>query len=593
MIKQQLRKVWVSVSFSILLIVSMSSSGVLLGSAYPWSKMQVSPLEVLAQNPTPGENDSQTSIQPTPQASQEAAFPVTLDGETLFAVPGARGISAEERANQITERIETIAQDFDASVNYLQILPLNNAQALYAQLDNGAVNIILLQESDAIFLGRSLDEMAEEYLVIIKDAIFQYRQLRSVRSRSLSILYAGISTLVLFIFLIAQSKIFPAIYARIQDFGNTRLRAFRLQNFELISPRQATNFLIGFTKLVRWVSVVVSIYLYIVWVLGFFPSTRRWADEEAKIIFADLTNIWLSIVGYIDELFVIVITVFIAYYSIRLLKRFFDSIEADRISLPGFYREWAQPTYKLITLAIIALAFAIIFPYLPGSDSPSFRGVSIFIGALFTLGSAGAISNLVGGFILIYTRAFEIGDRIQIGDIVGDVIEKTILSTRIQTANNEIVTIPNSGIIGSNVKNYSATLRDLEQPLILQTMVTLGYDIPWRKVYEVLIEAAQNTPDILQDPAPFVWPVSLGDFYVSYQLKVYTNHPSKSGWINARLHQEIMDKCNQAGIEIMSSHYTSIRDGNQTTVPEKYWPENYTSPGFRLESYTNQSEHEN
>lgn len=589
MIRVKFGQIGVIVILVILLTFMVSE---FMGFAHQLPKMEESQAIVLSQNfSSQSKENSPSDVQQKSQIAEEKAFPVMLDGKILFSVISARGISAKERAEQISQRIETIAQDWEIPVDSLQILSLTESQVLYAQADNTApISIILLQKSDAEFSGKSLNELSERYLIILQDAISQYRQLRSTRNQTLAILYTAISTIILLAFLIIQNKIFPIIYAQIKILENTRFRAIRFQNFELISPKDLANFWLRFFKLLRWSVICFAFYLYFVWILGFFPATKQWADEQAEIIFKEFKNIGQAVISYTDELIVIAITIFISYYLIRLFKRLFNAIAVGRLSLPGFYREWAEPTYKLVVLLIIALAGAIIFPYLPGADSPSFRGISIFIGALVTLGSAGAISNLVGGVILIYTRAFEIGDRIEIGEVIGDVMEKTILSTRICTVDNEIITIPNSSIINSNIKNYSATLRDLNQALILHTTITLGYDIPWRKVQKVLIEAARSTSDILDNPVPFVWPISLDDFYVSYQLKAYTNNPSRLGEIYAHLHQNILDKCNEAGIEIMSSHYSAIRDGNQNTIPAEYLPDNYISPSFRMESPTTKPE---
>ena len=194
------------------------------------------------------------------------------------------------------------------------------------------------------------------------------------------------------------------------------------------------------------------------------------------------------------------------------------------------------------------------------------------------------MGNIVGGYIVIYTRAYRLGDYIKINDIKGEVVEKTILSTRICTMDNEVVTIPNSSILASNVINYTAAKRDFERPLRLHTTITLGYDVPWRKVYETLISAAQATSEVLKEPAPFVVQTSLDDYYVSYELKAYTERSSGMVQIYSELHENIQDKCNEVGIEIMSPGYSAIRDGNQSTIPENYLPEDYNAPGFRLDS---------
>jgi small-conductance mechanosensitive channel len=252
-------------------------------------------------------------------------------------------------------------------------------------------------------------------------------------------------------------------------------------------------------------------------------------------------------------------------------------------SIPGFYPEWAEPTYRLLTYLVFALSAAIIFPYLPGSSSPSFQAVSLFLGALVSLGATAAVSNIVAGFILVYTRAFRVGDRVSIADAVGIVEEKMLLVTRIRTFENVLVTIPNATLLNSNITNYSALLRDSQAPLMLPATISLGYEVPWRKVHETLIAAALATPDVLSDPPPFVLQTALNDFYISYELKVFICKPEDIPLICSALHQNIQDKCNQAGIEICSPHYSALRDGNHSTIPAQYLPKDYQAPGFHVQ----------
>jgi small-conductance mechanosensitive channel len=279
------------------------------------------------------------------------------------------------------------------------------------------------------------------------------------------------------------------------------------------------------------------------------------------------------------------VIVIFTYYIIRFVKLIFMEIERGDISFPGFYREWAEPSYKLCLFLILALSVVVAFPYLPGSGSPTFQGVSLFVCFLLSLalGSTAAVANIVGGVILIYTRAFEVGDRVQIGDTIGDIVERTLLVTRIHTPKNVVVTIPNSAVLSSNVVNFSAALREPETPqLILHTTITLSYDVPWRKVHQVLREEALATEHILREPAPFILQTSLDDFYVSYELNAYTDHPLMMPKIYSQLHQNIQDKYNEMDIEILSPHYSAIRDGNQITIPANYLPKDYTAQSFRI-----------
>jgi small-conductance mechanosensitive channel len=222
----------------------------------------------------------------------------------------------------------------------------------------------------------------------------------------------------------------------------------------------------------------------------------------------------------------------------------------------------------------------IVFPYLPGSQSEAFKGISIFLGVLFSLGSGSAISNLLAGVVLTYMRAYKVGDRVQVGEHMGDVVDRGLLVTKLKTIKNVEVTIPNSSILGGQVQNFSANARGLG--LIVNTTVTIGYDAPWRQVHEILINAAKKTDGILAEPPPFVLQTSLNDFHISYEINAYTNRPNDNHNIYSRLHAAIQESFNAAGVEIMSPTFLALRDGNTVTTPEAHRPENYEAPSFRV-----------
>ena len=250
-----------------------------------------------------------------------------------------------------------------------------------------------------------------------------------------------------------------------------------------------------------------------------------------------------------------------------------------------FYEDCSRPTYKIVRFLIIAFAAIFVFPYLPGSSSPVFQGISVFIGVLFSLGSTSAIGNIVAGTVITYMRPFKIGDRVKIADTVGDVVEKTLLVTRIRTIKNVDVTVPNAMVLGSHIINFSSSAND--RGLILHTGVTIGYDVPWAEVHKLLIAAAEATDNVMKEPKPFVYQTSLDDSYVSYELNAYTDKPNIMARIYSELHQNIQDKFNEAQVEILSPRYSSIRDGNTTTVPDEYLPKSYSPPGFRVFPWTN------
>jgi small-conductance mechanosensitive channel len=222
----------------------------------------------------------------------------------------------------------------------------------------------------------------------------------------------------------------------------------------------------------------------------------------------------------------------------------------------------------------------VIWPKIPGSSSDIFKGVSVFLGLLVSFGSSSAIGNMVAGLVITYMRPFVLQDRVKIGDVTGDVVEKSLLVTRLRTIKNEIVTIPNSTILSGNTINY--TIMAKKEGFILHTTITIGYDEPWRKIHDLMINAALATEGVDVKRKPFVLQTSLEDWYVAYQINAYTKQPEKSALIYSNLHANIQDKFNEAGVEIMSAHYQTLRDGNKTTIPSDYLPDGYETPGFNV-----------
>jgi small-conductance mechanosensitive channel len=533
-----------------------------------------SPLLGIAQNPTQPENKID-------------GFPVMLDGKPLFFIRrGVSSFSAEERANAITRRIERIAQNDSIPIENLTIEQIPDDNSLYLSVDQEVILTVTKQDAKAY---RSTPELlAQQALQKIQVAIAQYRQDRKPEQLLKNIIYTVISTFAFLIISFAVIKISGKLFPFIRRLIESLTPGIKIGNVEIISSSNISFFWLRVLRIIRLLVLFLLLFNYATFVLRLFPWTRVFGESILGYFYQSLELVLSSIGQYLPNAFIIAIIIFITYYLIRLIKPFFTAIERGNLVIPGFYTDWAKPTYNLLLVIIIALAAIVAFPYLPGFDSPAFRGVSVFLGLLLSLGSTSAIANVIGGIILIYTRAFRIGDHIQVGEVIGDLIEKNFLVIRICTPTNKIITIPNSSLLSSNVINFSISSRELNRNLIIQTTITLGYDLPWRKAHKTLIEAALETDHILKEPAPFVLQTSLDNFYISYQLNAYTNQPNLMVIIYSELHQNIQDKCNEAGIEILSPSYTSLRDGNTTTIPENYLPSDYVAPPFRVQSSDNQ-----
>jgi small-conductance mechanosensitive channel len=267
----------------------------------------------------------------------------------------------------------------------------------------------------------------------------------------------------------------------------------------------------------------------------------------------------------LPNLAVIAVVLLVVRFLIHILKLIFRGIEQKRITLPGFYPEWSATSFNLTRILMIVLTLIIIFPYLPGSDSPAFQGVSIFVGVLFSLGSTTAVANVVAGIVITYTRAFKMGDRVKISNTEGDVIERSAFVTRIRTPKNVEVSIPNSSVLGDHIINYSSQAETTG--LTLHTNMTIGYDVPWTTVHELLLEAASKTDDILSEPPPFVLQTALNDFYVEYELNATTRNPGQKTRIYSDLHANILNAFQAADVEILSPHYRADRDGTDRVIP--------------------------
>ena len=530
---------------------------------------------------------SETPLQPaqeraTPENKIDGS-PVVIDGETVWLVrDGIAGFSAEDRAKAITSRLERIAQDNSINLKKLTIRIDSGTNLTYLSLDNEVILTVTPQDAKAS--RTSEEKVAKQAKEKITTVLQQYRKLRKPAQLLRGVIYAVLSTFALLIVLSFFTKVNRAIFPPAKNWIKSRIPGIRIKQIEFISSSNMVAVIIHIFELIRLFILLIISYIYIHFVLSSFPWTMSFSQRILNYILQTLNLGLNEMAKYLPNVLTIAIIIGSTRYIIQLIKPFFKSLETGSLVIDGFYTDWAKPTYSLLSTLIIALAAVVAFPYIPGFDSPSFQGISVFIGVLFSLGSTSAISNVVGGIILIYTRAFQVGDRVQVGDIIGIIIEKNFLATRLNTITNQVITIPNSSLLNSNVINFSVSLRELNEPLIIQTTITLGYDLPWRKVHAILIEAALSTKHILKERTPFVIQTSLDDFYVSYQLNAYINEPNLIVTISSELHQNIQDKCNEVGIEIMSPHYSSIRDGNQTTIPENYLPDDYTSPGFRISS---------
>ena len=520
--------------------------------------------------------------EPKPAATVEpakpAGAPVVLDGKTLFVVrERVMSFTPEDRASAIRRKLEMFLEGPLSNPETITVLEAETT----SQIMGGEVVLMTVTDRDAAAEGKPRAELAKEVAESLRAAVRSHIEAYGNRSILLGAVYTLVATLVLVAFLVLFRRLFPRLYSAADAWKGTRIRSIRFQSVEVVRAESIVAFIRGALRWIRILVTVLLFYIYIPLVLSFFPWTKGVAAVLIGYIFGPLKVVGKGILNFLPNLFFIAVIVAVTHYALRLIRVIFTGMKRGTFTIPGFYPEWADPTFKIVRLLVVAFAAVVAFPYIPGSESPAFRGVSIFLGVLFSLGSTSAVANIVSGVILTYMRPFHVGDRVKIADSVGDVIEKTLLVTRVRTIKNVDVTIPNSMILSSHIVNYSSSAK--ECGLILNAGVTIGYDADWRKVHELLISAARRTADIQESPSPFVFQTSLDDFYVSYELNAYTEKPQVMAATYSLLHQNIQDVFNEAGVEIMSPHYSQIRDGNRMAIPDSSLPPGYAPPAFRVE----------
>nr|WP_321452928.1 mechanosensitive ion channel family protein [uncultured Carboxylicivirga sp.] len=503
-------------------------------------------------------------------------FPVLIHKDTLFMVYTKIGsLTADERAEVINERLEKLYKAFVIKTDSLNVATNGQNAELYY---NDKI-ILSVTEYDELWFEKSKNELIHNYKQLIVNDIVKYKKdkslLKKLREFGLALLVIVIQILLIkLINVFFRAKINVLLWNK----RGVWFKGIKFRNQEIVNQNRETSAIIFVVKLFRYAIIAILLYISIPILFSIFPSTQRLAEVLFGYILSPLKTISRSILSYTPEFITILVIILITRYLLKFIKFIFHEIETEKITIPGFFADWAKPSYNIIKVLILAFMFVVIFPYLPGSESPVFKGVSVFLGIVFSLGSTSVIGNMVAGLVITYMRPFKLGDRIKIGEVIGNVVEKTAFVTRIQSPKNEFITIPNSNILSSNVTNYSNS--KLQGGVVVHTTVTIGYDVPWRQVHQILINAAKKTSNLNSDIAPFVLQTSLDDFYVSYQLNAHTNEPDKQPGIYSELHQNIQDGFNEAGIEILSPHYRAARDGNQMAVPKEYLPEDYKTPGF-------------
>lgn len=487
-------------------------------------------------------------------------------GQPLFSIYGNLGsATAESRAKTVSGNIKMLRKDL-----------LYKPELLVISVEDGSPEItyqgrVLLAVTDkqAAVEGKTKDELAREYRDVIVSAVEQARSgfvwLLVLRQLGLAVVILGVTWLLVRYINVAYAHSRAFIWKKKNETGETLNK--------ILDVKKQARWLLALLNVLRVGLVALLVYVCFLSFLALFPETRWLSGKLIYFVWTPIHTVLSAIWGYLPNLFMIVVILACFRLASKLLRLVADKIGAGSLKVQGFHPDWAMPTYHLVWVLLLVFTIIFIFPLLPRSDSGVFKGISVFLGVLLSLGSTSIINNIVSGFVITYMRPFKEGDIIKMGENCGVVVEKSSLVTRLRTAKNEIITIPNSMMMTANTVNYSTSAE--HYGLILHARLTVGYEIEWRKVHELLMTAADKTSGILKTPKPFVLQVSLDDFYVMYEINAYTKDASCMGCTYSELNQNIQDVFNEAGVELLSPHVSAVRDGSLFAAPKSY-----IKPGF-------------
>ena len=519
--------------------------------------------EHAATPPAPAPAEASQAVAPHPDAEPPSA-PVEIDGTVLFRVRGDTAFPAETRAEGIAGRIKALAADTSVPVDPMSTVEVGAGTRILA----GNRGIMTVTDADARMESIDRQFMVGSCARAIRQAVVDYRQARSRPALIHSGVLSAVATAILAVLLAFVLWLSRWLLAAVERRYRQRIQAVDIQSFQIVRAEHIWGAVRRTLKGTRAVVILVTAFIYLEYVLGLFPWTRAIANRQLGYVLDPLRSMGWGIANAIPGLIFLAILWLVTRYLLKLINLFFGAVGRGEVALSGFHREWAEPTYKLMRLGVVAFALVVAYPYIPGSHSDAFKGISLFIGIVFSLGSSSAISNMIAGYMMTYRRAFKVGDRVKIGETTGDVTQMRLQVTHLKTIWNEEVTVPNSEILENEVVNYSSLARS--EGLILHTTVSVGYQVPWRQVEALLLMAADRTPGLLKQPPPFVLQPTLGAFAVSYELDIYCDNAQAMEEVYAGLHRNIMDLFNEYGVQIMTPAYQDDPE-ERKVVPKGQW----------------------
>ena len=490
--------------------------------------------------------------------------PLIIDGDTLFVIYARKGgMLPEARVSAVRSKIYEMGKRLTMFVDSIYVFE----SEMSSDVMMGEDVILSVTDLDALWMGMERLKLAETYRDAISKKVKQLHETYGLQQKLMSLVWVALIIAIQVFIIWFIVWFFRRWKFRITRRLLNRIKSISIKNYPLLDTHRLGVVILFVLNLVRLSLILFILLVGLGFMFSFFPETQAFTYTALGFIWNPLSDILQSAVAYLPKLFKIIVIVICFHYLLKLVRYFADEVASGRLKINGFYADWAMPTHTILRVLLYSFMFVMIWPLLPNSDSEIFQGVSVFIGLVVSLGSTSVVGNVMAGLVMTYMRPFHVGDYIRYGDTEGEVVEKSMLVTRIRTRKNELVTIPNSNMMSSQTFNYTLSAR--EYGVIVHTKITIGYDEPWHKIERLLLEAADKTDGIKRSPRPYVRITTLDDFYVEYEINGCTERAKTLPAVYSALHQNILDTMHGAGVEIMSPHIQARRDDLPLQIPPK------------------------
>ena len=480
--------------------------------------------------------------------------PLVIEEDTLLYIYASLGgEDAAHRVESVARKVTQIGKSLKLTTDSMHIFESEYT----ADVMCGEVVLIRVSDLDGLWNGMSRHELAEQQMRILSVEIEKLHADYGLKAKLTGLGWAVFLIVVQLLLFLLTARFIR--YLRRLVIDGLNVKPLVIKGYELMNIHQEKRILLLLTRVLQIFLVVVQLFISLPLLFSIFPETEKFTWNMINYVWSPLRDMVISFVRYFPNIVKIIVIIYVVRWVLKGLHHLSDEISVGHLKIDRFYQDWAEPTYHIIRIFIIAFTVVVIWPLLPGSESGVFKGVSIFVAALFSLGSTTTIGNLISGIIITYMRPFLVGDYVRIGDQEGEVIEKNAFITRLKDIKGNVVTVPNNSILSQQTINFTAAVRD-GKGSVVHSVFTFTYHVPRETVEAYLLEGAARTKLIEKNPKPFVLYTALEDFYTRYEINGYTKATDKLFMVYSELHKNIVDVFHEHNLDPTSSHFIKVQE---------------------------------